>query len=119
MLVACALLVRLIVPTGYMPAVAHGRIAVVVCPDAVPAQRIAAAAMHHGEAGRSHGDGAPTQMPCAFSGLSLAAPHMGDPGLVVGALPFAFLLVVRAGLRLPPALPARLRPPLRAPPAAA
>lgn len=114
LLCGAALLLKLIVPTGYMLAAGHGRVAIVQCPGAVPA----ATTMHHGDAAGHHspaGKGK-AEMPCAFAGLSAAALGMIDP-IQLGIL-IAFIIAAgwRVVVRPLPVRPAYLRPPLRGPP---
>lgn len=114
LLIACTLAVRLIVPTGFMPAIEGGRIALRLCPGMAPAPAMAMPGMHHGtDNGGEHGK---PEMPCAFAGLGLATLGSVDLTLLVAAVLFAFLLASRAVPQLLPAPPERLRPPLRAPP---
>lgn len=111
------LLLKLIVPTGYMLTVEHGRATIMVCPGTVPAKPV----MQHGNMAGHHApaDKGKAEMPCAFAGLSAAALGAIDPILLVALIAFvlatAWLVVARP-------LPARspyLRPPLRGPPAIA
>lgn len=111
-----ALLLKLLVPAGYMIFSGHGGLAITACsgmnasaagmsmpsdlPDGDPSK-------HHGKVGN----------PCPFA--SLSAPSLGaiDPVLLVQL--FAFITatgLVAATKRAAPSR-ARLRPPLRAPPA--
>lgn len=104
---ALAILVRLLVPVGFMPQVAHGRVAIVACPGMVAAH------------GHAHGD-APDHdgfaKPCAFAAVAMAATILAV--LLLLAVPFARVVgvAVRA-TPLPARAPRRWRPPLRAPPA--
>jgi hypothetical protein len=123
LLCAATLLLKLMVPTGYMIDTDHGRIAITVCAGTAPH------AMAMNEAGEGAGahDGMPghgksknagkAEMPCAFSGLSAAVLAPVDP-VQLAAL-FAFIRSAGvAGTPLPPPFdPGFLRPPLRGPPA--
>ncbi len=115
---AAALLIRVIVPTGYMIGTDHGRFSVTICSGitdktmAMAMPGMSSAMPDHDKNG--HGK---AETPCAFAGL--AAPALGgtDPILIVALVAF----VMAAGL-LPTALPtvfqrAYDRPPLRGPPA--
>lgn len=111
MLFAAVLALRLVVPTGYMPLVAQGRIAIVECPGmatmpmATPDRHDAPG--HHARA---------MEAPCAFAGLSAPALGGADAVLLLAALA---VVAAAAITRVPPARPIRrrhLRPPLRAPP---
>lgn len=115
---AATLLLKLLIPTGYMIDTARGRIAITLCPGVAPA----AAAMNmpgmHGEM-PDHGkskDHGQTEMPCAFSGLSAAMTGAID-SIQLAAL-IAFVIAIALTWAIPPATadPAYLRPPLRGPP---
>ena len=114
LLLACTLAVRMLVPTGFMPVVADGTITVAVCPGAQPVATgtHSMVGMHHDDSGK-HGK---ADMPCVYAGLGQAAVGSVPPALVAAALAFAFLLASQAATRQRWAMPARLRPPLRAPP---
>jgi hypothetical protein len=102
---AAALLLKLLVPTGYMISSEHGRITIELCSGVAPhATTMAMSGMHgdmpdHGKS-QDHGK---AEMPCAFAGLSVAT--LGAIGLSPAVQP----ATVRRGY---------LRPPLRGPPAA-
>lgn len=68
-LLALALFVRALVPTGWMPVATAQGMAFTLCPsqDAPPA----AMAAHHG--GAEHGKAMLPDHPCAFAGLGLSA----------------------------------------------
>lgn len=125
---AAALLMKLLIPAGYMIGSDHGRLSIILCPGiAAPAGEAVAAmpmpAMHgemadhrapenHGKA-RDHGR---AEMPCAFSGLSTASLGAVDPVQLAALIAFVMAIGL-AGVLLPmPSGPAYLRPPLRGPP---
>ena len=116
LLATCALAVRLIVPAGFMPVAGAG---MQFCSGTMPAA--AMPDMAHG--GSDHHDGGKSEgraeMPCGFAVAGLAALGAADPVLLLAALAFAFLLAVMAVAPVPSLSRVRLRPPLRAPPAAA
>lgn len=106
-LAVLALAVRLLVPTGYMPAVSHGHVAIVACPG------VAAMPGHD-----RHGDAphAGFEQPCAFAALAAPVTAAVDAVLLVVAL-----AIVAARALRPIAQPwrdagLRWRPPLRGPP---
>ena len=113
---AAALLLKLLVPTGYMIDGAAGRIAVVPCSGIVS---IATAAEMHGgmsDHGPS-GKAGKAELPCAFAGLSAAALGTIDPVQLAALIAFVVATGV-VGLPLPSSIPPTgLRPPLRGPPA--
>ncbi|WP_341207426.1 hypothetical protein [uncultured Sphingomonas sp.] len=114
------LLLRLLVPGGYMIDRVSGHFTITICSGiAAPAAATAMPGMHgdmpdHGK----KDDRGKVDMPCAFSGLSAAALSATDP-LQLAAL-IVFVMGTGFARRLPPPEPARahLRPPLRGPPAA-
>jgi hypothetical protein len=113
------LLLKLLVPTGYMIDSDHGRITITICSGTTPrTMTMEMPGMHgnmpdHGKS-KDHGK---AEMPCAFSGLSAAMLGATDP-IQVAAL-IAFILALGLAVATLPALsrPAYLRPPLRGPPA--
>lgn len=144
-----ALLLKLLVPTGYMVVNDHGSVTVAICPgvtfapgaqdttSAPGAQGMSGAmpGMDHGmtmahgpTAGHDgpgdHGDHGRkdhrgVEMPCAYAGLSAQVLGAVDPSIVAAALA---VVAAAALLAISPvaSLPARhLRPPLRGPPPAA
>ncbi len=115
MIAALALLLRAVVPGGFMPTIDHGQIVISICTGSGPVTAaIALPGAEHSDAG----DHAKSDQPCAFAGLSLTALAAADAVL----LALALLFVLALGLRpLVPALarPAPfLRPHLRGPPTA-
>jgi hypothetical protein len=116
---AAALLLKLLVPTGYMIDDSHGRIAITICSGTGPATTMMdipgmhAGASDHGKS-KDHGK---AEMPCAFSGLSAAVLAAIDPILLAGLIAF-IISVGFSGSTLPLiSRRAYLRPPLRGPPA--
>lgn len=120
LLLACTLATRLIVPAGFMPAIANGTVGLTICSGIMPAAAPAHAmpGMHHAAGHERDGADGKASMPCAFAGLGMAAIGAVPPAMLAAALGYAFLLVLRAIVRLPLPPSPRLRPPLRAPPAA-
>jgi hypothetical protein len=110
----CALLVRVLVPAGFMPEASAGIVTLQLCSGTMPAAPVPMVDMHHG--GAKHEAPAKAEQPCAFAGIVAPALGSADPVLLAAALAFVFLLTVRGGAPVLPARPARLRPPLRAPP---
>lgn len=117
LLCAATLLLKLIVPTGYMIGSEHGRVAIVVCSGISTVTGMAGPAMHGAMA--DHGksdDHGKMEQPCAFVGLSAAALGTIDPILL--AVLIAFVLALGAARVVPPPGIRRtaLPPPLRGPP---
>lgn len=118
-----ALLLKLLVPTGYMIQADHGRLTLVVCAGVVSRDRAVQGAtthdagMHGDMADHGHaGDHGKVEMPCAFAGFSAAMLGAIDPVQLAALIAF----VLATGLVVTvPAAPLRrlhLRPPLRGPP---
>ncbi|TPG49334.1 DUF2946 family protein [Sphingomonas glacialis] len=115
---AAALLLKLLVPAGYMVASDHGRLAIIICSGTMPSPMTMAMPGTHGDmtdpgAPKDHGK---AEMPCAFAGLSAAMMAAVDPILLAGLVAFVMAIGL-AGAVLPTRSdPAYLRPPLRGPP---
>lgn len=116
---AATLLLKLLVPTGYMIANDHGRIAITLCPDTGPAPTTIDMPGMHGDMA-DHGkskDHSKAEMPCAFSGLSAAVLGAIDPIQLAALIAFVIALGLTPSFLPAPSQPAYLRPPLRGPPA--
>ncbi|QAY77549.1 DUF2946 family protein [Sphingosinicella sp. BN140058] len=116
---AGALLMRVLVPSGYMPTIHHGAVAIVPCSGAGPVTIEAHAAVahgsgHHGDEQKPH-EG--SQGPCLFSSLAAPALAGADPFLIVAAFLFVMVQALRVAQQPPVTRASRLRPPLRGPPA--
>jgi hypothetical protein len=114
---AAALLLKLLVPTGYMIGSEHGRITIELCSGVAPNATTMAMPGTHGEM-PDHGkakDHDKAEMPCAFAGLSAATLGAIDPVQLV-----ALVMAIGLSPAVQPATVRRgyLRPPLRGPPAA-
>ena len=133
---AAALLLKLVVPAGYMIGQVDGRTAIILCPGSAPAADMASMtqgatpAMAHVPMAHSpieHGPGDPDpghsdrdhgrDTPCAFAGLAAPGLAMTDP--IQLALLIAFVMAIGLAMPVPPRPLAApyLRPPLRGPPA--
>lgn len=133
---AAALLMKVLVPGGYMVSNVAGWPAITLCPQAepIPSTRSPAEAtpiphagmfmaMHHDNDHRMPGDHGKTgnhgkaEMPCVFTALSAATLAATDPILLAAFIAFIVATAI-TGLVLPRlSEPARTRPPLRGPPA--
>ncbi|MHA6718605.1 DUF2946 family protein [Sphingomonas sp. RS6] len=113
LLVAAALLVRVAVPAGFMPvADTNGSLRLAYCSGYGPAPSVAATMQ-----GMSHEPGEmQMKSPCAFADLTLALIGGADPVQLAALLLFVLAAGLTLALPRPPRAPARLRPPLRAPP---
>ena len=113
-----AMVLRLAVPAGFMPAIEQGRLTLALCSGygqavSAPSHEMASSTTgvaHHGE------DRPKADNSCAFADLALPAIGSADPVLLEAALIF----ILASGLYPVAALPSRaalrLRPPLRGPP---
>lgn len=117
-LLAFALVVKALVPAGFMQSPDAERfVTVTICADAsgLPKQ-MRIAIPDKDDAAGDHDEAADKGQPCAFSGIGHAMLGGADPLLLAAAL--AFILLV--GFAPRPALPTSdtpfLRPPLRGPP---
>lgn len=116
---AAALLLKLLVPTGYMIESDHGYITISICSGTAPRTMVVEMpGMHDGmpEPGKSEGHGK-AEMPCAFAGLSAAAMGAIDPIQLARLIAFVLAVGLIATSLPAPSQPAYLRPPLRGPPA--
>ena len=123
---AAALLLKLLVPTGYMIASVDGRIAMTLCPGVMPppAPTMPATPGMHGampeHGGAGHGtpkDHGKAELPCAFTGLSAATLGAVYPVQLAALIAFVMGVALVGVLLRAPFPPRHLRPPLRGPPA--
>ncbi len=122
---AAAMLLKLLVPTGYMIASDHERIALTICsgmvaqPEAMVMpgmdQPMAMAQGAMRDKGKSTDHGKP-EMPCAFAGLSAQVLGAVDVVLLAIALASVAIMALRSTPRVAPRAAPYLRPPLRGPP---
>lgn len=115
---AAALLLKVLVPTGYMIVPDDGRITVAVCSGFGPqTMEIVIPGMDHATPGSdSSKDGGAGDMPCAFAGLSTQFLGAVDAVLLVAALAIVAGQALRPMVRRLPRAALYLRPPLRGPP---
>ena len=116
---AATLLLKLLVPTGYMVDNDHGRITITICSGTAPRTMTMEMPGMHGDM-PDHGkskDHGKVEMPCAFSGLSAAMLGAIDPIQLAVLIAFVLTLGLIATVPPAPSRPAYLRPPLRGPPA--
>ena len=114
-----ALLLKVLVPTGYMIDSDHGRFAITICPGVGSSSVTMAMPEMHGQM-PDHGnskDHGKVEMPCAFSGLTAPSLAGADPLLLAAAISFIVRTVFRTATDTEPAgSRLHLRPPLRGPP---
>lgn len=114
-LIAAALLMKVLVPAGYMPVVSAGSITIELCSGFGPEKMMMAMPGmddHHGQQDHS-GKG---DMPCGFSGHAPPSLSTADPILLALAIVFVIATVFRIATTSAARAPAFLRPQLRGPP---
>ena len=117
---ACALVMKILVPAGFMPVVSGGRVTIEICGGTVPVQTVMAPMMAMAMPGMAHHSGKSDhqerEMPCAFSGLTAPSLAAVDPVLLAIAIAFIVGLVRHVRTAVSIAAQPYLRPPLRGPP---
>jgi hypothetical protein len=121
LLCAATLLLKLLVPSGYMIGGERGRVTIELCSGIAPAATTMDMAGMSGD-GHGHGhsrDHGKAEMPCAFAGLAAASLGAIDPVQLAALI--AFVMAAGLSAAMSPAIVrhGHLRPPLRGPPAAA
>ena len=111
-----ALLLKVLVPTGYMIGTDHGRITVGVCSAMGPRTMTIEVPGLHGNLPEQGSDQGKAEMPCAFSSLSAAVLGAIDPIQLGALLAFVMAMGFVTVAALPRPEPPFLRPPLRGPP---
>ena len=116
-LLAATLLLKLLVPAGFMADVSNGHITIELCSGYGPQRmEMAMPGMDHSMPDHGKKDHGKPEMPCAFSGLSAASLAATDP-IQLAALIVFILAIGMLPIVLPaPTRRAYLRPPLRGPP---
>ncbi|MGE4323325.1 MAG: DUF2946 family protein [Sphingobium sp.] len=117
-LVAAALMMKMLVPAGFMPTMSHGTILVQLCSGMGP-QTVAIEIPGLGD----HDDGKDqhkaADQPCFFSGLTTPGLAGADPILLAIAIAFVLAALFRVEQRLVLWRGLYLRPPSQGPPATA
>lgn len=119
LLCLATLLLKLLVPTGYMIGSDHGRIAITICSGVAPQTMMMEMPGMQGDM-PDHGkskDHGKAEMPCAFLGLSAAMTGAIDPIQLAALIAFLMAVGITGVLAAAPSSPTYLRPPLRGPPA--
>lgn len=114
---ALALIVKALVPAGYMPTMMGKLLTVTLCTGDGFQKSVT---LHLSQDGKGSGDRQPgADHPCAFSALGGPALAATDPVVLAAALLFALVFALHF-VPLPPLRRiGNLRPPLRGPPVAA
>ncbi|MBN8817654.1 MAG: DUF2946 family protein [Sphingomonas sp.] len=116
LLFCLALLLKVVVPAGFMTVATGKTLTVELCTGTGPAS----VTLHiPAEPGKKDGKSGSAEQPCAFSALGAQALAATDPVLLAAALLFAFIFALIAPDQRLPRRTSHLRPPLRGPPALA
>lgn len=115
-IVLLALLVRLVVPAGFMPSFSTTAITITLCTGSSPSTQVIALPGHGNHRGDEHRDHGKSEMPCGFSGLGAPGLSGADPIQIALAIAFICAAVFRVVTLRPFLPPTYLRPPLRGPP---
>jgi hypothetical protein len=116
---AAKLVLKLLVPAGYMISSEHGRITIELCSGVAPRAVTIAMPGTHGDMpdhGKSQ-DRGKAERPCAFAGLSAASLGAIDPIQLVTLIAFVMAVVLSPTVQPATVRRGHLRPPLRGPPA--
>ena len=113
-LVALALLMKMLVPGGYMLDTSASSLTVELCSGYGPMTMPMPGMAHHGGDKSDHGK---AEQPCAFSGLSAPSLAAADPILLALSIAFIVATAFRASVPSLARMPAFLRPPPTGPPA--
>ncbi|MET0310249.1 MAG: DUF2946 family protein [Sphingomonas sp.] len=114
-IVAAALLMKILVPAGFMPTASVGTMIVQICNGYGPQSLVMEIPGKVDRQDQSQHSKA--EMPCAFAGLSAPSLAAADPVLLALAILFAMAMALRTVRPLALSSAAFLRPPLRGPPA--
>jgi hypothetical protein len=122
LLLVATLLMKMLVPAGFMPMAEQGSLRIMPCSGYAPQPQIPMASGHGGH----HGEHGPQQrhhqnaqkMPCDFSVLAGPSLAGGEPIALEKPLTLAAMVAAAPPLAVDVALPTYLRPPLRGPPSA-
>lgn len=87
-MLALALVMKVLVPTGFMPGGSDGRLAVRICAEPGSALMLTVPL----KAGERHGDPATSDGACPYAALGHAALGGADPLVLAAALAFILLL---------------------------
>lgn len=120
-LIVTALLIKMLVPMGYMPSLADGVFAIQPCVSQSAEVPVMTAGDHthvaHHDNHTEGGEYSAFHAPCAFSGLAIPGLAAADPIL----LAIAIFFIIANAFRITPTLimwrSVRLRPPSQGPPA--
>ncbi|HUD29906.1 MAG TPA: hypothetical protein VMQ93_13620 [Novosphingobium sp.] len=115
LLLAAALCLKALVPTGYMPAAPDTGLIVALCSGSMPAGSTMTIAIPKKGSHQDHGT-TTADHPCAFAPLAAGMTGADLAPLLLAALAFVFVFAILRKPLATIAAPARIRPPGRAPP---
>jgi MFS-type transporter involved in bile tolerance (Atg22 family) len=114
---ALALLVRTVIPAGFMVSPSSLKLTVQICADGAPGQTSIQVEVPLSKGGqRDNSDHGQKSQPCAFSALSMASMAGGHSTLLIVALAVIVGTIVTNGATHLQRKTRHLRPPLRGPP---
>lgn len=119
---AAALLMKLVIPTGYMIGSDHGRPSIILCSGIAPmtmamdTPEMADAMAGHGQGPHDRKDHEGAGMPCPYASMSAAMLDTVDPIQLAALVAFVMAIGLAAAVLPTPFGAAYLRPPLRGPP---
>ncbi|WP_333572308.1 DUF2946 family protein [Sphingomonas sp.] len=114
-LIAAALLMKAVLPAGFMPVHAGGTLVLGFCSGYGP-KTIAVTIPDREDRSSSDEHSSGSAMPCAFAGLAMPGVAAVDPALLVLAIAFVLERAIRIAAAIPTIARIYLRPPLRGPP---
>jgi hypothetical protein len=114
-LIAAALLMKVVVPAGFMPVALRGTLVLGFCSGYGP-KTIAVTIPAREERSSPDEHQQKSEMPCAFAGLSMLGLPAVDPLLLALAIAFLVERAIRTATPIPAITRSYLRPPLRGPP---
>jgi hypothetical protein len=110
LLFGVALMLRVLVPAGFMPSLDNGRMVVAICNGVGHATAVIDVP------GLEHKRDGQVQSPCAFADLAMPSLSGADPIQLAVLVEFVLALGTVVAIALPPTAALRLWPPLRGPP---
>lgn len=116
LLLAATLLVRGLVPAGYMPAAQDGKMVVMLCSAPGSSETTVTLPIDHRDTSHHHRQ--QPDHPCAFGSLAGSALAATEPTLLLAAILFAFVAAIFWRPLILPRQSGQILPPLRGPPTA-
>ncbi len=114
-LAAAALVMKLLVPAGFMPVASAHAVTIQPCSGFGPERVMAAMpGMDHSDHGKTSHQG--KDMPCGFGGLSMPTLAGADIVLLAAAIAYVMAIGIRAESACRVSAAPHLRPPSRGPP---